>query len=806
LIGTENHDDLRFALLPCTRADTNQLGAVLRHREIGGFNDVTILHDLDAAQMRSSITSFLHSCVEDELALLFLTGHGIRLVASSGEFFFAATDTIKDRLTDTGVSAGFINEQLESCYARRKVTVLDCCQSGGFALGFRTADGPPSKSAGSATGRPQLRPSGVYVLSSSGADEASFGGGGTVADPDPSVFTAAIVETLRTGSASGGEGTDVTVDDVFDAVRDRLQLTDQAPVKSLLNVNSRIIIASRPRGAPPELHTAAVRPTSPPAVQPTSQPSWAQLLSYWHDTVQDAAALPLLLVRSGQFVCLSGQERLLTDDLDADDCVALPEEAKALASRATAEGEALWTGWPAVVTTEAGKRIVAPLLVRRVEIVTSDSGEMRLRPDGTVTPHRKLVRTILEEDQASGLVTTYQPSWHSGERDRMAADATHLLKNELETTLVEELRPGALSARLPATAPGDGAYNVAMLFSSKDKAFDQKLLRDLETIADKPDLISNTALATLIPPADSVRDDERLAVVPEQANSAQLSILQSAMIRRLTVATGPPGTGKSQLIVNVVATALAAGQKVLVASTNNGAVNEVWGRCTTLEPGSVIRTGSKKTLEDELSGLRAMLHRSGSRSQNLATATAQHVVATEDFDSVRKELARIGELETHLAQSGQERAHAADRLGVDATWRPERAAHHARRLAATSKWLLGEWRRARLLRRVGLPGEYDDTVAACTALADFVDADRNWQRDRAKAVALPPDNELNRRRTDVSNLVNESSKTLQHMSVREAARSGASAIQALLKAKLAGDPYWRQLLAALPYVRGWAVR
>lgn len=98
------------------------------------------------------------------------------------------------------------------------------------------------------------------------------------------------METLRTGSAGGSEGTDVTVDDLFDAVRDRLRLTDQTPVKSLLNVNDRIIIAGRPRGAPPELHSAVVPPTSPSAVKSTLQPSWTQLLSYWHDTVQDAAA------------------------------------------------------------------------------------------------------------------------------------------------------------------------------------------------------------------------------------------------------------------------------------------------------------------------------------------------------------------------------------------------------------------------------------------------------------------------------------------------------------------------------------
>ncbi|WP_242440959.1 AAA domain-containing protein [Streptomyces sp. CB02923] len=66
------------------------------------------------------------------------------------------------------------------------------------------------------------------------------------------------------------------------------------------------------------------------------------------------------------------------------------------------------------------------------------------------------------------------------------------------------------------------------------------------------------------------------------------------MTRRLTVATGPPGTGKSQLVANLVATAISAGQTVLVASTNNEAVDEVWRRCDTLVPGSIVRTGSAR--------------------------------------------------------------------------------------------------------------------------------------------------------------------------------------------------------------------
>jgi hypothetical protein len=42
LIGTEHHDDARLDTLPCARADTAQLGEVLGHPAIGGFELVTI--------------------------------------------------------------------------------------------------------------------------------------------------------------------------------------------------------------------------------------------------------------------------------------------------------------------------------------------------------------------------------------------------------------------------------------------------------------------------------------------------------------------------------------------------------------------------------------------------------------------------------------------------------------------------------------------------------------------------------------------------------------------------------------------
>jgi uncharacterized caspase-like protein len=221
LVGTEHHDDARLVALPCTRVDTAQLDEVLSNPAIGGFETVNIAHDLPAAALRSAIAEFLDGCEEDELALLYISGHGARLVESGGEFFFIATDSDVDDLARSAVGAGFVNERLEGCLAPQKVAVLDCCHSGGFALGFRTVDGT-AKFATSARAGVPLAARGVYVLSSSAVEQASFAGGGSADAPEPSVFTAAVVEALQTGAAGGSVGGDVTVDELFDAVSERL--------------------------------------------------------------------------------------------------------------------------------------------------------------------------------------------------------------------------------------------------------------------------------------------------------------------------------------------------------------------------------------------------------------------------------------------------------------------------------------------------------------------------------------------------------------------------------------------------------
>lgn len=846
LIGTHTYQDGRFGPLPSTQADTWQLRQVLEHRSIGGFASVKVVTDPTADDMRVEITEFLENCDTDELALLYITGHGMRLSQSTGEFFFVASDTDFDHIAKTGVSAGFVNEGLEACWAPQKVAVLDCCLSGGFALGWRTRDEQPERAAKSAALAP-LTSRGVYVIASSGAAEDSFAGADTPDGPEPSIFTAQVVEALRTGKAGRDTGGHVSVDDLFDYVNRRMHGSGsgQIPVKSALAVDGRIVLASCPQGAAPTLAPMIRRAAAPtpspspgsgddsPTKAPGMAPAWSQLLDYYRQCViSDEKETPLLAVadQGTSYVCLTGAERFLSGDLDDNGCVLAPRGAESFIEKAVGQDAELWAGYPAVVLTgPRGGRPwrepkFAPLLVRRVEVVL-DTGTAVLRPYGPVLPHPRLARDWLGPEEAAELAATYQPTWHAGQHDRMAVDVRNLLLEAFELPCVQEPRPDQLAECIDVHTPGHGARNAAVLFlAPRDTAMNKKLLDDLKNVGEKSAEIRKTALEALSPgptlgpeppepPYDNL-NGVRL-VTPLPANEAQLAVLRSALTRRLTVATGPPGTGKSQLVANLVATAVSNGLSVLIASTNNQAVDEVWQRCERLVPGTVVRTGSrggeKNYAQEEGTALQQLLSAPGP-TRNASTATADLRLASGELDDLRGELAMSAQTEYELRRIGEDRETHAARLRQTVPALTERLGSGERlirwerraRNAAGARFL-GRWRRARLLRELGLTAFDFDPAAACTAVANFADAERNWQRKRSQQRAARDDIELTTAFGQAEARVQASSTALLESTVRSGAREGRQAILGLLQARDSPGSDWPAVRAALSHVRGWAV-
>ena len=211
--------------------DADDLAQVLADPGIGGFAVTTVI-DQPAQQIRLAIEDFLDGRGTGDLLLVYLSCHG--LLDARRRLYFAATDTRKDRLGSTGVEAAWVLDQLEHCRARRQVLILDSCFSGAFAQGAKgEADlGLRDRFLGQGRGR--------VVLTASTATEYSFEGDPTdAAVPAGSVFTAALVQGLRTGAADTDHDGHVSVDEAYAYVFDQVQAAGRRADSATLGVRGR---------------------------------------------------------------------------------------------------------------------------------------------------------------------------------------------------------------------------------------------------------------------------------------------------------------------------------------------------------------------------------------------------------------------------------------------------------------------------------------------------------------------------------------------------------------------------------------
>ncbi|TKK77194.1 hypothetical protein FDA94_38275 [Herbidospora galbida] len=794
LVGNSKYSDGAFSELPSCIVDVWQFKQVLEEPAIGGFDDVRIVTDTPAEGLRYEIAEFFGQAEPDDLALLYLTGHGLRLTRTTGEFFFVAGDTDHQMIEETAVGASFVNEQIELCRAAQKVAILDCCKSGGFALGFTTRD---SKAVDPAP----LTSRGVYVLASSGAAEDSFAG----AEGRPSVFTEEIIEGLRTGRADNDGDGNVSVDDLFFHVGDRLRnrpaATRQTPVASALGVTDRIILARSAAGRalpllplPTGFQREHVK--SAPA---ESNTDWPGLIDYYLACLTtDATKFPLLTRRD--VVVVPGAEQVLCGDDSYDDvrAIALPPEAKRLIDQ---EDHDLWYGYPTVVLLKdsAGKPLrvpgLAPLMIQQLE---AEQG--RVTAVGPARPNPQLLSRLLGEEEAAAFADTYRPTWRRGMHRELAKDLRHHLR-ELGIECVDEIRPDQLAPGVDVATPMEGARNCAVVFTlPRGEAMIRQLQDDLRDVKDKAPRITDTALATLLDSPLPIPESPWDLVAPLPLNESQLEVVTSAMRERITVATGPPGTGKSQVVADTIATAVCSGQRVLFASNNNQAVDEVWHRLEAVMPGTLIRSGSKKVRESaEKPSLNRLL--TLRPSVNTATATAALSHAGRTLETMRAQMGEVAALERDLLEVGQAREEAAAKLGAAPSELPggwEWWWWKAQKVSRTR--LLGGWRRARLFRRanLGVPA----TVESCEALAMYAQTQVDWRDLIGRLRRLPSAETLVDDHDDQWKTVAEAARTRLQAEVTASAARGRHAITELLQTDGQG---WTKLRNLLPYVRGWAV-
>ena len=328
LIATYDHQDTGLRHLTAPAHDAEALAEVLRDPGIAGFEVTTLINE-PHHRVGEAVADLCRDRRRDDLTLMYFTGHGLK--DEDGRLYLATANTRRDSLLFTSLPAEQIDQAMAASASRQQVLILDCCYSGAFPAGLT----PKADTAVHALERFQGR--GRTVLTASDATQYSFEGGRPHGEAAQSVFTRHLVAGLRDGSADlDGDG-NITLDELYSYVHDRVvdEMPHQRPKKQD-NIEGRIVIARNVNWTLPA-HLANALSSPIPADRLTTLDGLAHLHRIGNDLVRRHTAHAI--------------QRLADDD------------SRQVSAAATAQLQSLRTppprrpcGWPGTRHIQASKR------------------------------------------------------------------------------------------------------------------------------------------------------------------------------------------------------------------------------------------------------------------------------------------------------------------------------------------------------------------------------------------------------------------------------------------------------------------
>lgn len=328
------------------------------------------------------------------------------------------------------------------------------------------------------------------------------------------------------------------------------------------------------------------------------QDEWQRLCTYLRTCILAEAGESLFNFNDSKFPTISGVEQLFSKGLQSV-VVEGPVIDQRLGHLRSSEPREFLYGWPTVVVPDPTGRVkVAPLFVVTCEF-TRDSNmnswkmEPKSDPDLNVA---LLSGKVFDASIAAEVDAATDGQIAFGSTEKLISQV--LLIAETLGLTCKGLFDSSLEIRYGQES---GIYNCAMILDANDNGASRDLLHELELLSTRTDW-KTTAAGALIDLNLSSEGRQNASPVSPTAgpillNRTQESAADSTRANRLTVVTGPPGTGKSQLVVGAVANAWLDKETVLVTSTNNAAVDVAVRRAREISTALLMRTGNKAARE-----------------------------------------------------------------------------------------------------------------------------------------------------------------------------------------------------------------
>ncbi|MBZ0284999.1 MAG: DUF2075 domain-containing protein [Anaerolineae bacterium] len=335
---------------------------------------------------------------------------------------------------------------------------------------------------------------------------------------------------------------------------------------------------------------------------------WRQLISYYAECLNREYLQDYLIEQRGDYRFFPVDEDVILRFLAGGSSFSFPTisgnqpvEIAEFITSPTKRDQQLCIGYPSLLTPE-GK--IAPLFFTPCEVVQQD-GKIILHPDEYQLNYAILYSLDLDKEEFAAVVTDLnQHEFEDLAVKLKALQESLVLKLENLTSNVIPRRE-ANRPRLLDAVDQMMLFTTPCLFWASKNNITSALIEELQEISKvswntvpKPLLqLLNISTPGEYPNSVPLGRDNKVFMTPINDDQRQAS--HAALSMPITVVTGPPGTGKSQLVVNIIANAVLDGKSVLFASRNNQAVDVVVKRIQTdMHFDGLIRTGSRNIRKD----------------------------------------------------------------------------------------------------------------------------------------------------------------------------------------------------------------
>ena len=240
---------------------------------------------------------------------------------------------------------------------------------------------------------------------------------------------------------------------------------------------------------------------------------------------------------------------------------------------------------------------------------------------------------VSDLSEKTNQLTTIRPDWDWQEH----LDADHLQKGPMHIT------------------DTDGILNRAILFAKDPTPYTVGLSNELARLEEYGDLdIRHSILWKFIHKQfekHAAYDNDILEVLP--LNDEQEKAVRSALSADVTLIAGPPGTGKTQVVANLIINAAIAGQSVLFTSKNNNAVDVVVKRVNAQNKSLPLILRYEKSAKQCISDYAQQWEKAKRKGESLRDAFDAYRNISASYQSKRLQKQQIVDARNHLDEVEQ---------------------------------------------------------------------------------------------------------------------------------------------------------